>query len=52
MDAIDLLVKQHRLLEMPLKALVTAGAEEERRPSLAEVVDHLGVHVASEFLLR
>lgn len=48
MDAIDLLVKQHRLLETQLESLVAAGDEEARRASLAEVGDHLGVHLASE----
>jgi len=48
MDAVDLLVKQHRLLETQLESLVTAGGEEARRASLAEVGDHLGVHLASE----
>ena len=48
MDAIDLLVKQHRLLETQLEWLVTASTAEARRTSLAEVGDHLGVHLASE----
>jgi hemerythrin superfamily protein len=48
MDAIDLLVKQHRLLETQLESLVTASGEEARRAFLAEVGDHLGVHLASE----
>jgi hemerythrin superfamily protein len=48
MDAVDLLVKQHRLLEQQLEFLVTAGGEEGWRASLAEVGDHLGVHLASE----
>ena len=48
MDAVELLVKQHRLLESQLESLVTAGSEEARRASLAEVGDHLGVHLAAE----
>ena len=48
MDAVDLLVEQHRLLEAQLESLVTAVGEEARRASLAEVGDHLGVHLASE----
>jgi hemerythrin superfamily protein len=48
MDAIDLLVEQHRLLEEQLEHLVSAPDDETRRPALAEVGDHLGVHVASE----
>jgi hypothetical protein len=48
MDAIDLLVKQHRLLETQLKSLVAADGEEARRASLKEAGDHLGVHLASE----
>lgn len=48
MDAIDLLVKQHRLLETQLEALVTAEGEQARRETLAEVGDHLGVHLVSE----
>ena len=48
MDAIDLLVEQHRLLETQLESLVTADGAEARRASLAEVGDHLGVHLASE----
>jgi len=48
MDAVDLLVEQHRLLEAQFESLVAAVGEEARRASLAEVGDHLGVHVASE----
>jgi hemerythrin superfamily protein len=48
MDAVDLLVEQHRLLETQFEALVTAGGDEARRALLAEVGDHLGVHLASE----
>ena len=48
MDAVELLVKQHRLLEAQLESLVTAGGVEARQASLSEVGDHLGVHLASE----
>ena len=48
MDAVDLLVEQHRLLEAQFESLVAAVGEEARRALLAEVGDHLGVHVASE----
>lgn len=48
MGPVDLLVKQHRLLEAQLETLVTAGGEEARREALKLVGDHLGVHLASE----
>jgi hemerythrin superfamily protein len=48
MDAVEFLVEQHRLLETQLESLVAAEGEEARRASLAEVGDHLGVHLASE----
>ncbi len=48
MDAVDLLIEQHRLLEAQLESLVKADDDEARRRFLAEVGDHLGVHLASE----
>jgi hemerythrin superfamily protein len=48
MNAIDLLVEQHRLLETQFESLLAADSEEGRLASLAEVGDHLGVHLASE----
>lgn len=48
MNAVDLLIEQHRLLEAQLDSLVSADDDEARRRFLAEVGDHLGVHLASE----
>ena len=48
MEAIDLLVEQHRLLEAQLQHLVSVAGKEAKQAALVEVGDHLGVHVASE----
>jgi hemerythrin superfamily protein len=48
MDAVNLLIEQHRLLEAQFESLIASTGEEARRASLAEVGDHLGVHLASE----
>jgi hemerythrin superfamily protein len=48
MDAVNLLIEQHRLLEKQFESLIASAGEEARRASLAEVGDHLGVHLASE----
>jgi hemerythrin superfamily protein len=48
MDAVDLLVEQHRLLEAQFESVITAGGDVAKRTALAEVGDHLGVHLASE----
>jgi hypothetical protein len=48
MDAIDLLISQHRALEAHMDRLLDAAADADRAALLAEVGDHLTVHIASE----
>ncbi len=48
MDAVDLLIDQHRALEARMKRLMESTSESERATLLAEVGDHLTVHIASE----
>jgi hemerythrin superfamily protein len=48
MDAVDLLIEQHRRLEAQFKALPSAATMESKQAWLADVGDHLGVHLASE----
>ncbi len=48
MNAVDLLVSQHRRIEASLKQVLDAGDEEARSRCLAEVGDLLTVHIASE----
>ena len=48
MDAVELLIQQHRLLEERMKHLEEAGSDAERARLLAEVGDHLTVHILSE----
>lgn len=51
MDAVELLIKQHRALEARMKRmkpLIDEGSNAERAQLLAEVGDHLTVHIASE----
>jgi hemerythrin-like domain-containing protein len=48
MDAIDLLISQHRTLEARMDRLRDAAADADRAALLAEVGDHLTVHIASE----
>lgn len=48
MDAVDLLVEQHRALEARMKALKESTDEGERAALLAQVGDELTVHLASE----
>lgn len=48
MDAVELLIQQHRLLEQGMQKLEDAASDAERSKLLAEVGDHLTVHIASE----
>ena len=47
-DAVELLIHQHRTLEERMKRLHGATSDLERAALLAEVGDHLSVHIASE----
>ncbi|WP_218918039.1 hemerythrin domain-containing protein [Noviherbaspirillum massiliense] len=48
MDAVDLLVRQHRTLEDLLKKAVKTDGEEARKALFAEAGDLLTVHIESE----
>lgn len=48
MDAVELLIDQHRALEARMKRLMASTSDTERAAMLAEVGDHLTVHLASE----
>ena len=48
MDAVDLLIRQHRALEAKMKALKASTDDAERAGLLAGVGDDLSVHLASE----
>lgn len=48
MDAVELLIQQHRLLEEGMKHLEEAGSDADRVRLLAEVGDHLTMHILSE----
>lgn len=48
MDAVELLINQHREIEARLDHLVDAHEPQKRSALLAEVGDHLSVHIASE----
>ena len=48
MDAVELLIRQHRTLESRLERLQDAASDADRAALLAEVGDHLTVHIASE----
>jgi len=48
MNAIELLIDQHRLLEARLKAAVDATQPHARRALVEQIGDHLAVHIASE----
>jgi hemerythrin superfamily protein len=48
LDAVELLVHQHRTLEERMKRLHDATSDTDRAALLAEVGDHLAVHLASE----
>ncbi|HVF16925.1 MAG TPA: hemerythrin domain-containing protein, partial [Steroidobacteraceae bacterium] len=48
MDAIKLLIDQHRKLEAQMKAAVDAQQPKARAASLAQVGDHLTKHITSE----
>jgi iron-sulfur cluster repair protein YtfE (RIC family) len=48
LDAVELLVHQHRTLEERMKRLHDAISDTDRAALLAEVGDHLAVHIASE----
>jgi hemerythrin superfamily protein len=47
-DAVELLLNQHREIEARLDRLLDTHEPERRSALLAEVGDHLGVHMASE----
>ena len=48
MDAVDLLTRQHRMLETTIKALKASTDAAERAALLAKAGDDLTVHLASE----
>jgi hemerythrin superfamily protein len=48
MDAVELLITQHRELEGRMKRLQDAASDADRSALLAQVGDHLTVHIASE----
>ena len=48
MDAVELLIRQHRTLEERMQRLHDAPSDAQRAALLAEVGDHLAVHLASE----
>lgn len=48
MDAVELLIDQHRALEARMKRVMDSTSDTERATLLAEVGDHLTVHIASE----
>ena len=48
MDAIDFLTRQHRELEARMKSALAAPDDAQRLALLAEIGDHLAVHLASE----
>jgi hemerythrin superfamily protein len=48
MNAVDLLVSQHRQIEASLKEVLEAEADEDRSRRFAQVGDLLTVHLASE----
>jgi len=48
MDAVELLITQHRELEARMKRLQDAASDADRSALLAQVGDHLTVHIASE----
>jgi len=48
LDAVELLIRQHRALESRMKALKASTDEAERAELLAAVGDDLSVHLASE----
>jgi len=47
MDAIDILVRQHREMERTMKQVLEAG-DAEAKSLFAQVADHLTTHIASE----
>lgn len=48
MDAVELLIQQHREIEARLDRLLDSHDPAQRAALLAEVGDHLSVHIASE----
>lgn len=48
MDAVELLIGQHRSLEQRMARLHEAASDADRAALVAEVGDHLTVHLASE----
>ena len=48
MDAVELLIRQHRMLEATMKALKSSTDDAERAALLAAAGDDLTVHLASE----
>ena len=48
MDAIDLLVRQHREMEDAMKQVLDADDDSTVRALFAKVADHLTTHIASE----
>ena len=52
MDGVQFLIDQHRALEARMKRLQDAHSNAERTALLAEVGDHLTVHITSEEEMR
>ncbi len=48
MNAIELLIDQHRMLEARLKAALEATQPQARAALIAQLGDHLAAHIASE----
>lgn len=48
MDAVDLLITQHRMMESMLDKVVEAESADEKKALFEKVGDHLTVHIASE----
>ncbi|MED5619712.1 hemerythrin domain-containing protein [Ideonella sp. BN130291] len=48
MNAVDLLIQQHRELEAHFNSALLAGSDAERRAALTFIGDELGVHLSSE----
>jgi hemerythrin superfamily protein len=48
MDAIDLLIRQHRQMEAAMKQVLEAPAETDKRSLFSDVADELTTHIESE----
>lgn len=48
MDAVELLISQHRKMEDMLEKVLEDGSNEKKKALFAKAADHLTVHIASE----